>query len=528
VCGIVGEVSSETFAASALLTRLQRLSYRGYDSYGYALPEAMRKDVGHVTILPTDGTVTGKRGIAHTRWATHGGVTVENAHPHRVGRVTLVHNGIIDNYEDLSAGPFVSETDSERLAARIDAELEEHDPLDAVRRTLAAAEGIWAIAAMIDGVEGIFVARKHVPILIGQTSTGHAIASDALAFPDASRLLALDDGAVAIVTADSVRCVDRLGRPVSMRWEENVVGSEETRPAGFAMEYEMLQMPALLSRPARSVEALQGPVTVVGCGSSVNAARLAVSLARSSARVTLASEYDPELDDARTMVAVSQSGETADVLDAVRKAKAAGRRVIAVVNAPHTTLTRLADAAVMLGAGEERCVAATKSVILQAVALARLFGADVNGDALRGAEAAIADRERIRSLSRSLAGAEHLFLIGRGAWLAIADEAALKLKEVAYQHAESVPALELKHGPLALVTEGTPVVAFGDGDDARLRSTIHEVEARGGRVTPLLFSGVQGAFRALVTAQLLAFEIARIRGTPIDCPRNLAKSVTVY
>jgi len=531
MCGIIAVVQRVPVRANELLTRLQRLAYRGYDSYGYAFSDATRKGIGHIAIMPDDAVVSGTVAIAHTRWATHGGVTVQNAHPHRSGGTTLVHNGIIDNYETIAqTGMWLSETDSERLAARIDAEVSVDTPLNGLRAALASARGIWAIAAMVEGVDGLLIARKHVPLVIGKTKTGFVVASDARAIADAPEIIALDDGTVALVTTNGIDLQDMHGNALALRWERNTVEDEERPVEGYAMEHEILQIPALLSHAiSRAATPIVGEVTIIGCGSSVHAAGIAVALARSRSRVQLASEYNPSLDDAQTLIAVSQSGETADVLDAVRTAKAAGRRVIALVNAPHTTLTRLADTTILLGAGEERCVAATKSVILQIVAIAGILGADVLNAARMGAQRAILDRERIRAHARDIVHAQHVFLIGRGAWLAVAQEAALKLKEIPYQHAEAVPALELKHGPLALITPEVPVIALGDEDDVRLHSTIHEVTARAGRVLPLLYeAGPAGVFCALISLQLLAFEIALLRGVSIDHPRNLAKSVTVY
>lgn len=531
MCGIIAIAARQPFPATETLTRLQRLAYRGYDSYGYAFPGTGRKDTGSIAIHETDATATGTCVIAHTRWATHGGVTIANAHPHRSGSATIVHNGIIENYEELAAdATFASETDSERLAARLDLELKSHAPLDALRAALSAADGIWAVAALVDGQDGILVARQHVPLVIGRTPQGHVVASDARAIPDADLILPLGDGHLAHVTADRVQVQDVDGEEIAQAWERNLVEPDADRADGYAMEHEILETPLLLERMLKAApEPTKSPVTFIGCGSSVNAARFALALARHPAQALLASEYDADIDPSPTVVAVSQSGETADVLDAVRKAQQRGKRIIAIVNAPHTTLTRLADTTLLLGAGEERCVAATKSFTLQAVLIARLLGVDLREQAIIGAHRAIGRRETIRSLARDLATAEHLFLVGRGPWLALAQEIALKLKEVAYQHAEAVPAFELKHGPLALITPRTPVVAFGELDDTRLRSTIHEVSARDGRVVRLLSEDrAAGAFDALIGAQLLAFEIARLRDTPIDHPRNLAKSVTVY
>ncbi len=531
MCGIIAIAAREPFPATEALTRLLRLAYRGYDSYGYAFPDAVRKDTGHIAIHESDATTVGTRVIAHTRWATHGGVTIANAHPHRVGCATIVHNGIIENYEALAAdATFASETDSERLAARLDLELKSRAPLDALRATLSAADGIWAVAALIDGQDGILVARQHVPLVIGRTAQGHVVASDARAIPDADLILPLGDGHLAHVTAGRVQVQNADGQEVTQLWERNLVEQEVDRAGGYAMEHEILETPLLLERMIETdPERIRTPVTFIGCGSSLNAAQLAIALARHPARALLASEYAADVDPSSTVVAVSQSGETADVLDAVRKAQQRGKRIIAIVNAPHTTLTRLADTTLLLGAGEERCVAATKSFTLQTVLIARLLGVDLREQAITGAHQAIGRRDAICALAHDLAPAEHLFLIGRGPWLALAQETALKLKEVAYQHAEAVPAFELKHGPLALITPRTPVVAFGAREDTRLRSTIHEVSARDGPVVPLLADGQEaGVFDALIGAQFLAFEIARVRGTPIDHPRNLAKSVTVY
>jgi glucosamine--fructose-6-phosphate aminotransferase (isomerizing) len=533
-------VSTSEFTAAEILDKLKNLEYRGYDSFGYASHDAVRRDVGRITTTGEDAATTMRCGIAHTRWATHGNATVSNAHPHIVGRVRLVHNGIIENYDELAQGvQFSSETDSERIAGAIHEQMERHPPLEAIREALAKAKGTWAIAMLVEGEDGLFVARNKAPLIIGRTGEGYVVSSDARGLAEAQEVSVIADGTIAHITADAITAIDGAGSGRELMWEENLVEAGSGRSPGYAMEQEILETPAVIARvreswqhtAAQTRTAAQGRITVVACGSSYHAALLARSLAGAEDRVEvqLASESEVRTP---AVLAVSQSGETADVLDALERARsdrAHCDRAIAVVNTPHSTLTKMARHTFLLRAGEERSVAATKSFTAQVLMLSALFGRELFDDALAGAQEALAAREEIRRAAAELQHAEHIFILGRRSHYALAQEFALKLKEIAYQHAEAVPALELKHGPLALISDNVPVIVLGSSDDARIASTMHEVAARGGKVVPWYLGGdPKDIFRALVAAQLLTFEIALARGLPIDMPRNLAKSVTVF
>lgn len=587
MCGIVG-YAGEGRAAPVLIEGLKRLEYRGYDSAGIAvLGEALTvvKRKGRVEALAAEAKkLSGGLGIAHTRWATHGEPSERNAHPHRYGGVAVVHNGIIENASLLRAEceargeVFSSETDSEVIAHLIAAAYR-GDLLQAVQKAARRLEGSYAIAVLAEGERVIVAARRKSPLLVGR-GEGSVLASDLPAIaPLANEVYSLKEGGFALLTEDNVRLFDEelcewKGEPIEFGKVEGDGGK-----GGYPhyMRKEIAEDPAAI---ANSIADLTADsrffdisivlcqtyyIQIVACGTAYHsgiAAKYAIEvLSRVPVEVDIASEYryrDPIVPKGTLVIAVSQSGETADTLAAAALAKERGAKVLALTNVPYSSLTALADFVLLTHAGRETAVAATKSFCAQlaslyslAIALASLKGRSAPSLAPFPAlcEDALSRSQKVKEWARALCQKKSVYFIGRGADYAAAIEGSLKLKEVSYLASEGYPAGELKHGTLALVGEDAPVVALLS--DARLAektmNAVHEVRSRGARVflittLPSCAEGVlpeedvlrlpacEAVFSPLCTVvplQLLAYETAVLLGHDPDKPRNLAKSVTV-
>ncbi|MFC6787170.1 glutamine--fructose-6-phosphate transaminase (isomerizing) [Halobaculum halobium] len=600
MCGIIGCVGHGDDTLDVVLDGLETLEYRGYDSAGVALAgdeidvekkegrlEALREE-----IATRDGTPSGDIGIGHTRWSTHGPPTDANAHPHtdESGRVAVVHNGIIENYQSLrdeleaEGVTFTSDTDTEviphLLAAYLDTEL---DVEAAFRRTLDRIEGSYAIAAVVAGDDRIFATRNDSPLVLGVGEGRYYLASDVPAFLEHTRdVVYLDDGDVAVIDADGWRVSDRDGQPVEKDVSTVSWSAEQTGKSGYDhyMLKEIHEQPTALRQGLSGrLDELSGQVTVeelddvgtpetvhfVACGTSYHAALYGVELFREAgvpAQAFLASEYAtgpaPVPEDG-LVVGVTQSGETADTLSALREAQGRGAETLAVTNVVGSTAARECDHALYIRSGPEIGVAATKTFSSQLTALnllaetltdgaagsRDLVGAlrDVPGDIQQ-----VLDETTAEAIVDEYRDHESFFFIGRGLHFPVALEGALKFKEITYEHAEGFAAGELKHGPLALVTRNTPVFAIVTGDDERARKTIgnvKEVEARDAPVIAVT-DGQSDVERyadhvleipethprtapmlANVQLQLVAYHMADRLGRSIDKPRNLAKSVTV-
>ena len=599
MCGIVGYVGDER-VVPILRTGLENLEYRGYDSVGVALSGIddvrVHKQAGRIAdlTLPEDDDAT--IGVGHTRWSTHGEPTDANAHPHTdcTGRVAVVHNGIIENYdrlrEELSDHAFTSETDTEVVPHLIEEYLEECDDLpEAVERALDRLEGTFALGVVSAGFDGIVAARQDNPLVVGRGETGNFIASDVTAFLEHTRRVTyVEDGDVAVLTGDGVEIrndgvvVDRPTQEVE--WE-----AEAAEKSGYDhyMLKEIHEQPTALRQTLSGrIDELSGEVdldvdlpneylnsleevTFVACGTSYHAglyaARLVESLAdvRASAEIASEYEFDGGRDPWRTLVVpVTQSGETADTLSALRRAKRAGARSLAVTNTLGSTVSREADDTIFIRAGPEIGVAATKTfgsqvatLALLSVSLARARGEMSTTEAidflsnlrkLPGAVQQVLDAEEsLREVAETYADSEAFFFIGRKLGYPVALEGALKLKEIAYVHAEGFAAGELKHGPLALVTPNSPVLAVltGGANAEATLNNVKEVESRGAPVlgctslpdaekfldVPFEIPdlGSLSPLVANVCFQLFAYHVAALKGRSIDKPRNLAKSVTV-
>jgi glucosamine--fructose-6-phosphate aminotransferase (isomerizing) len=610
MCGIVGVVA-ERNAVPILMEGLRRLEYRGYDSAGLAVLTsghrlARVRTVGKVNALeaalaadPIDGHV----GIAHTRWATHGVPTTRNAHPH-VSRdgIAIVHNGIIENHEALRAGlidlgySFDSETDTEVIAHRIHHHLAgSPDLYAAVRKTVAELQGAYALAVISEGdPDCVVLARAGCPVVIGLGIDENFVASDVAALlPVTRRFMFLEEGDVAEVRRKSVKIVDAHGAPASRAVRESDLPADAVERGQYRhfMLKEIHEQPRAIAQTleervagARLLDAAFGPgaqdvfagvqaVHIAACGTSYHAGLVASyfieQICRLPARVEIASEYryrDPVVTPDTLFVTLSQSGETADTLAALRNAKRAGyRSTLTICNVAESSMVRESELVLLTRAGPEIGVASTKAFTTQLTALGMLVVA-LAKHRLRDAaherdlvlqllqlpglvEKTLKLDETIRTLAETFADKAHALFVGRGPLHAIAMEGALKLKEISYIHAEAYAAAELKHGPLALVDEDMPVVAVAPNNDllGKLKSNLQEVRARGGKLVvfadpetgmessegvtvirmPVNVTALQAPVIFAVPMQLLAYHVAVLKGTDVDQPRNLAKSLTV-
>jgi glucosamine--fructose-6-phosphate aminotransferase (isomerizing) len=610
MCGIVGGVADRNIVP-VLIEGLKRLEYRGYDSAGIAVISAdshlqRLRTVGKVRALEqalVEMPIQGRTGIAHTRWATHGVPSERNAHPHlsRDG-LAIVHNGIIENYEELrdelkAAGyAFTSETDTEVVAHRVHFHLQKvGDLFDAVRATVAELEGAYALAVISEQQPNrLIVARVGCPVVIGMGLGENFVASDVAALlPVTRRFMFLDEGDIAEVLRTGVRVLDRGGNNA----DRPVMESELTADAAEKGQYRHFMLKEIHEQPravantlqerianGRLLEAAFGPaatavferveaVHIVACGTSYHAGVVARYMIEQICRITchaeIASEYryrNPVVSKNTLFVVISQSGETADTLAALRMARQNGYlSTLAICNSPESSLVRESELVMLTRAGPEIGVASTKAFTTQLTALAMLTTALARhngGDPER--ERSLVTRlielpgliektleldSTVHRMALHFADKQHALFLGRGPMYPIAMEGALKLKEISYIHAEAYAAGELKHGPLALVDSDMPVVAVAPNNDLldKLKSNLMEVRARGGVLyvfadpdagvessdgvhvihMPKHVTYLQAPIIYSVPLQLLAYHVAILKGTDVDQPRNLAKSVTV-
>lgn len=592
MCGIIGCVGVHD-AASVLASGLENLEYRGYDSAGIALRTDgidVQKETGAVSDIDFTETAGAPAGIGHTRWSTHGKPTRSNAHPHRSceGRVTVVHNGIIENYEELkerlSDHEFTSETDTEVIPHLLEEGLSDREPLAAFRWMVDQLEGSFAVTALVEGHDGIFATRQDSPLVLGCGDSQTFVASDVTAFLEyTDEVIYLTDGDVVHARAQDLRIYNdgqRVDRPVeTVDWD-----AEAAQKGGYDhyMHKEIHEQPQSMQQAltGRLDERTGGVdldvslpddverVHLVACGTSYHAGLYAATLLERHAGVPTAVERAGEYSvttadpEGTLTVAISQSGETADTLAALRRAKEADIPTLAVTNTVGSTIAREADEEIYIRAGPEIGVAATKTFVSQVATLALLtvrlgVEREVVDDTERrrlvrslyalpqAIESVVADEDRIAGLARALGDNEGVFYIGRQLGYPVALESALKLKEISYDHAEGFMAAELKHGPLALVTSETPVIgilAEGSNPDGTVTS-LREAATRGAPIVAVASEdvdasvadhvirvpavGVMEPLLAAVALQLFAYHVADQKGRSIDKPRNLAKSVTV-
>nr|PZN65160.1 MAG: glutamine--fructose-6-phosphate transaminase (isomerizing) [Pseudomonadota bacterium] len=610
MCGIVGAVAGRD-VVPVLCGGRRRLEYRGYDSAGWGVINGSgrvprRRTVGKVRMLEEAlgaDPAHGGTGIAHTRWATHGVPSERNAHPHISGDgLAIVHNGIIENHEELRADltargyEFASETDTEVIAHRIHWHMQtQHDLFKAVRATVAELEGAYALAVLDErSPDRLVVARMGCPVVLGLGEEENFVASDVAALlPVTRRFMFLEEGDVAEVTRAGVRVLDADGNIVEreVKVSELSASAAERGPYAHYMLKEIYEQPLSVANTlqeriahGRLLEAAFGPraaeifprveyVRIVACGTSYHAGIVAQyfieQICRIPCRVEIASEYryrNAVVPKNALFISISQSGETADTLAALRLAKKSGYlATLAICNSPESSLVRESDLVMLTRAGPEIGVASTKAFTTQiaalsllVIALAKTHGADAERERrlvetlvqVPGLiEKTLTLEPQVRELAERFADKHHALFLGRGALHPIAMEGALKLKEISYIHAESYAAGELKHGPLALVDADMPVVAVAPNNDLleKLKSNLMEVRARGGQLyvfadpesgiepsdgvhviqMPRHVTYFQAPIIYTLPLQLLAYHAAILRGTDVDQPRNLAKSVTV-
>jgi glucosamine--fructose-6-phosphate aminotransferase (isomerizing) len=606
MCGIIGIIGKGE-AAPLLVEGLRRLEYRGYDSAGIATLVGDRIDrrraEGKLANLDRrihEQPIAGSVGIGHTRWATHGGPTERNAHPHATERVAVVHNGIIENYQDLKAEleaagrVFVTETDTEVIVHLVQHLLDGGmAPVEATGAALKRLHGAFSLALVFAGENDLMIgARRGTPLAVGYGQGEMFLASDAFALaPLTNRLSYLEDGDWAVLTRDGARILDAEDRPVDRPVKLSsvsgaLIGKGEHR---HFMLKEIFEQPQVIGETLNAFVnpvsgAIQLPelpfdlasvprVTIVACGTAYYAGFVAKywfeQVARVPVELDIASEFryrEAPMPAGGLALFISQSGETLDTLEALRYCKRQGQKVLSVVNVPESTIARESDAVLHTLAGPEIGVASTKAFTTQltvlaclAIATARARGSipaereaaltqSIREVPARAAEVLRHD-DRLRDLAHELAEARDALYLGRGTGYPIALEGALKLKEISYIHAEGYAAGEMKHGPIALIDEAVPVVCVApwDGLFEKVASNIQEAVARGGKV--LLLSDAKGLARLdgrakwkvelpavdpfvspilyAIPMQLLAYHTAVAKGTDVDQPRNLAKSVTV-
>ena len=604
MCGIIG-YTGPLSARKILLEGLSQLEYRGYDSAGIACVE----DGAAVRVTKTTGKVAELKklcqndreethcGIGHTRWATHGGVTRENAHPHQAGRVTLIHNGIIENYHQLTKeyhleGKLVSQTDSEVAAWVLDS-LYDGDPKAAIRRFVEKLEGSYGFCILFADRPGeIYAIRRVSPLVAAYNRAGNIIANELNAIiPNTKQYMVVPEDQIVKLTAYQVRVFDLDGRETQPEILEVNWDTDAAMKNGFPhfMLKEIHEQPEALKNtilpriskgmPDFSDDGIPdevfkecSQVHIVACGTAMHAGMVARALMEPLLRVpvsvSIASEFryeDPLIDEKTLTIIISQSGETIDTLAAMRLAKEAGSKTLAVVNVKGSTIARESDFVLYTHAGPEIAVASTKAYSVQLAALYLIICrmAYVRGkmsgeesaafvkdllDVIPAMEAMIRRKEEIRQMVRPLVEKPDAFFIGRNLDYAFSLEGALKLKEISYIHADAYAAGELKHGTIALISDGVPVIAIATQERifAKSISNVREVKARGAYVILITKESAQAdenladvhihipdvhdrftVFPIAVVLQLIAYYASLLKGLDVDQPRNLAKSVTV-
>lgn len=609
MCGIVGAVA-ERNVVPILMEGLRRLEYRGYDSAGIAIHNGQSikrvRRVGKVQELQNAldaDPLRGVSGISHTRWATHGVPNEANAHPHMSeDDIAIVHNGIIENYEELrddlqkNGFEFESQTDTEVVAHRIKHHLNDTgELLAAVRATVAELEGAYALAVLsVSDPDKLIVAKAGCPVVVGLGIGENFVASDVAALlPVTRKFMFLEDGDIAVVQREDVTVYDANGNEVARPIKESKLSADAAERGEFRhyMQKEIHEQAQAVRSTieerianGRVLDAAFGPeanevldntrgVHIVACGSSYHAGLIArywiEQLCKLPCTVEIASEYryrSPVVPEGTLLITISQSGETADTLAALRAAKEMPYvSSLTICNSPESSIVRESTLSLMTHAGPEIGVASTKSFTTQlaalallTISLARRNGLEEKQERILVAQLAeipglidqvLALNSAIEALAEHFVDKQHALFVGRGVQNPVAMEGALKLKEVSYIHAEAYAAGELKHGPLALVDENMPVVAVAPDDDLleKLKSNLQEVRARGGELfvfadprvqfgdrvgihtmrMPALIQDFQAPIIYTIPLQLLAYHVAVLKGTDVDQPRNLAKSVTV-
>ncbi len=608
MCGIYAVIGKTNTAGIEVLQGLKNLEYRGYDSWGIAYRDSVKdkiiitKDIGKISEVEEEFPES-NLAIGHTRWATHGAVTKENAHPQKVGKVTIVHNGIFENYKEYKQifsykssdlentnekqislnlelpsennaeyCTFISETDTEVIAAMINGFLENNDdPQKAIEKTARRIKGRFAILVLIDGVEGIFVTRRGSPIIIGRDKNKTHIASDISAFLSETNVVNyVDDNELAYVTSDKINFFNlKTGEQIKKRniivpWkvEETTKGKfphfmiKEIFDQKETIAVSINQKQEKLKQAIDWIHESNG-MYLIACGTAHKMACAGeyffAQISGRKVNVVPASEMEHFLrfiNKKTLLMAISQSGETADVLEVLTKGKQQGAKIISLTNIESSSIARMADLNIPLNIGLEKAVASTKATTAQLALLFLLAYADqgqinIGREILRSVAGNINDwlnpryEERVRSVAEKIVNQPNLFIIGRGTLYPMALESAIKILEVSYIHAQGFAAGELKHGPLALIEKNVPCLVLGN-DPATL-SNAQEIQSRGANIIGISSSredvfdewlkvpdcGAAQSIATIIPVQILAYHLGVLRGNNPDMPRNLAKSVTV-
>jgi len=575
MCGIVGIASKEKLKVAELLKALKRLEYRGYDSFGFMTDSGfLYRKIGEI-IFVEDAAEEFRTAISHTRWSTHGGVAEENAHPHYdcSKDLFIVHNGIIENYQEMKKDleekghAFSSETDSEVIAHYFEEELKNGEGVEEIiQKFFKEAEGTYAILILKKGDDKIYAFKKDSPLVLGIVNGMNIVASDIFAFSSkTNRAIFFDDYEFAVVDKNGYEFFDKNGNKIkkqisTFEWHEEEAGKKYEHFMLKEIEEEPIVAERLLQSLATTQkdklkklkELMQHSkkIVFVASGTSYHASLLGVYFLHKvglETQTIIASEFKDfsKIDKDTLVIAISQSGETMDVIDALKHAKHDGAKIASIVNVPYSTIQRMSELTIEILAGQEVCVAATKSFVNQVILLlfiAKEFGLDVKIEKIpEEIREAQRHEEKIKGLAKTLKDKNDIYIIGRGLSYPVAREIALKLKEISYMHAEGMMGGELKHGTLALIEKGTPVISLINGNIDIISNT-KEVEARGGHIIAItnnnnveygeqikIHTEHDGSFSILaaIVGQLLTYYIARERGLAIDKPRNLAKCVTV-
>ena len=575
MCGIVGYLGDEE-AAEIILNGLKRLEYRGYDSAGIVTLDSnfhVKKDKGEIKDIDEKldfSSLKGDRGIGHTRWSTHGEVTKENAHPHLCcsGRVAIVHNGIIENHKELKRElqdhKFSSETDSEAVAHFFGERLEKgKEPKEVIEEFMREAEGTFAILVLDRETGKVYAMKRDSPLAIGTKNGDTFIGSDIYAFSNYTDQAAFfEDDEFAIIEKGDFKFYNSEGKKIEKETKEFDYGSQEEDIGDFDhwMIKEIKEQPEAVERLEKSLKLEQKDVVekfaemiqqhekviFVAAGTSYHASLLGVYLLQKAgieAQALIASEFKnyERVDEDTLVIAVSQSGETMDTIESIKYSKNHGGTIASIVNVPHSTIQRESKISLEALAGQEKCVAATKTFTNQVyilLKLASLINSNIQyeGFSERLRKLIKNNEGKIKELAKKLKHEHDIYIIGRGSSYPVSREIALKLKEISYIHAEGMMGGELKHATLALIEEGTPVISLIPNKKDDILSNVKEVESRNAfsiRLSPhygdfeIPENGETFSLMATTIGFLLAYYIAKENGLPIDKPRNLAKSVTV-
>jgi glucosamine--fructose-6-phosphate aminotransferase (isomerizing) len=570
MCGIIGIISEKDFELKTAFNKLKKLEYRGYDSFGYYDKELLIKKTGHIKIPNKNKKTT--IAILHTRWSTHGGVTDYNAHPHQScdKNITIVHNGIIENYEEIKdelikkGHKFTSETDSEVVAHYFEEKLKNNSMKQICVDFIKEVKGTFAILIIKNDEDKIYALKRDSPLVLGICKDKNIIASDIYAFSDlTNKAIFFENNEFAVIEKNNYDFYNKKGKNISKKIQKFKWEQEESLKKKYKhyMIKEIMEEPKVVKRLLLSLKTDQKEnfkkfiklikkskkIFFIAAGTSYHASLLGVYYLHKcgiEAQTLIASEFKhfASIDENTLVIPITQSGETMDVIDGLKYAKNKGAKIISIVNVPYSSIQRMSEVSINILAGQEICVASTKSFVNQVTLLLKIakeFGFKINLDTLpKRIETMLKKRNKIKKIAKEIYKKKDIYVLGRGLSYPVAREVALKIKEISYIHAEGMMGGELKHGTIALIEKGTPVISLISNKDYDMLSNTKEVESRGAHVIKVanefeadikVNTSNDGKFGVLaaIFGQLLTYYMALEKKLPIDKPRNLAKSVTV-